>query len=93
MSKTILLLLALIFASYGMSPIKFQLGNGLAELTRRGNNYNGIVPVNCLGGVGQLRYIFRNLPTGWDVQNGNTLVIPNIVNVVGTYVIRAVVSD
>lgn len=46
MSKTILLLLALVIAaSAGQKRLEFQLGNGLAALTRSGSSYDGLITI------------------------------------------------
>ncbi len=97
MLKAVALLLSLaILASAGGnrggSELTFQLGNNLASLTRSGSRYNGIVNIGCQGGQGAYRFNLSNLPSGWSAD-GNAITIPNIVNVVGAYVIRARVTD
>lgn len=97
MLKAVALLLSLaILASAGGnrgdSELTFQLGNNLASLTRSGSRYNGIVNIGCQGGQGAYRFNLSNLPSGW-FADGNAITIPNIVNVVGAYLIRARVTD
>lgn len=48
--------------------------------------------IPCIGGTGNYRYQYRNLPRGWG-QKGNALVIPGILNVNGQYSIKARVED
>lgn len=94
MNKTIVVLLALtIVALAGNSRgLRFQLGNSIATVISSGSRYNGAVAVQCDGGNGGYSYSFSGLPNGWTSQ-GNVITIPNIVNVVGEYVIRARVTD
>ena len=92
MSKAIALLFALVVMTLAGGPMSFQFGNNLASLTRSGPRYNGVVAINCAGGAGGYDFTFSGLPAGW-VANGNAITIPNIVNVVGSYVVRARVTD
>lgn len=84
--------LAILASAGGQSELSFQLGNNLAALTRSGSRYNGVVNIGCQGGQGAYRFNFSGLPAGWSAD-GNAITIPNIVNVVGAYVIRARVTD
>lgn len=95
MNKTIVILLALLFLAFaGNAPSKlmFQFGNSLATLVGNGSRYNGVVAVQSVGGNGGYKYSLSGLPNGWSAS-GNIISIPNIVNIVGEYVIRAKVTD
>lgn len=94
MNKTIVLLLALVTLAFAGRPsrLSFQYGNSLATLVGAGSRYNGVIAIQCVGGNGGYRYTLSELPNGWSAS-GNIISIPNIVNVVGEYVIRARVTD
>lgn len=92
MIKAVALLFALAIMVSAGGPLTFQLGNNLAALTRSGSRYNGLVTLGCQGGSGQYSFSLSGLPAGWSAD-GNTITIPNIVNVVGNYVVNARVSD
>lgn len=94
MQKLLALLLSILIigSSANQGQLAFQFGNNLASLTRMNNQYGGVVNLVCLGGVGQLNYSLSGLPNGWS-SSGNQITIPNIVNTVGSYVIKARVSD
>jgi len=88
----IFLSILIVGSSANQGQLAFQFGNNLASLTRQNNQYGGVVNLVCLGGVGQLNYSLSGLPNGWS-SSGNQITIPNIVNTVGSYVIKARVSD
>lgn len=88
MKTPILLLILLVLASSSGSPLEFQFGNSLARFVRN----QGIIPFYCVGGSGAYQFTFRNLPVGWS-QNGNTIVVPNLSSVRGTYMIGIYVQD
>ncbi len=44
------------------------------------------------GGTGGYNYFISGLPSGW-TADGNVITIPNIINVVGSYIVKARVSD
>jgi hypothetical protein len=92
MIKVVALILSLAIVVSAGGQLAFQLGNNLAALTRSGSRYNGAVTLGCTGAQGNYRFAFSGLPAGW-TADGNTLSIPNIVNVVGNYLIKARVSD
>ena len=92
MNKIIVVFLALVVLASAGQPLMFQLGNNLASLTQSGSRYNGVVSLECQGGSGVYNFALSGLPAGW-TANGNTITIPNIVNVVGNYVISARVTD
>ena len=96
MMKVVALLFALTIlvsaGGAGRNGLTFQLGNNLAALTRSGSNYNGVLTLGCQGGSGAYSFALSGLPSGW-AANDNSITIPNIVNVIGTYVIRAKVTD
>jgi len=92
MSKVIALVLTLVVLASAGGPLAFQFGENNAFITRSGSRYNGLLSLNCYGGAGRYYYALSGLPTGW-VANDNTITIPNIVSLAGSYVIRAKVTD
>jgi hypothetical protein len=64
----------------------------LASLTNTGSKYNGVVSLQSVGGSGTYRFDISSLPAGWTAQ-ANAITIPNIVNLKGTYTIKAKVTD
>ena len=88
MSKTVILLVALLVLTIASGPVKFRFGRSLAKLVRSQGHYE----IKCEGGSGKYNVKVENLPEGWS-QNGNVLLIPNILNLKATYTFRASVSD
>lgn len=88
MKTLALLFVILVLANSTSSPLEFQFGTSLARFVRN----QGIIPFYCVGGSGSYQFTFSGMPVGW-TQNGNSIVIPDLASLRGTYLIGVYVQD
>lgn len=88
MKTLALLFVILVLANSSSSPLEFQFGTSLARFVRN----QGIIPFYCVGGSGSYQFTFSSMPVGW-TQNGNSIIIPDLTSLRGTYMIGVYVQD
>lgn len=88
MRKTVLILALILLVCSNSSPLSFQFGSNLARYVQN----HGVIFINCYGGSGEYTYSYSNLPQGWS-QSGNSIIVPNLSTVRGTYTVFLEVRD